>query len=144
MGESLSTAIEINKLTLSSPLAGGFLTGKVSLATEAATLSGGRWDPGRFPIYPDTFDKPAIHNAMIEFCKKCETAGSTPTEVSLRWIMHHSALGEGDAIILGATKVDQLRSNVGLCKKGRLSDDMVEACEELWRKVNGTMDELFG
>ncbi|KAF8858732.1 putative aldo/keto reductase [Acephala macrosclerotiorum] len=126
------------------PLAGGFLTGKVSRATEAAALSGGRWDPGRFPIYPETFDKPAIHNAMIEFCKKCEAAGSTPTEVSPRWIMHHSALGEGDAIILGATKVDQLRSNVELCRKGRLGENMIEACEELWRKVNGTIDELFG
>lgn len=130
-------------LTIRSPLAGGFLTGKVTLATEAATLSGGRWDAGRFPAYPETFDKPVIHNAMIAFCKKCEAAGLTPTEVSLRWIMHHSALQEGDAIILGATKVDQLRSNVLLCKKGRLDDDMLSACEELWKGVENDMPDLF-
>ncbi|CZR63649.1 related to aflatoxin B1 aldehyde reductase [Phialocephala subalpina] len=126
------------------PLAGGFLTGKVSLATEASTLSGGRWEPGRFPIYPEAFGKPATHNAMIEFCKKSEAAGLTPTEVSLRWIMHHSVLRKGDAIILGATKIDQLRSNVELCKKGPLSEDMIEACEELWKKVASSMNELFG
>ncbi|KUJ08208.1 putative aldo/keto reductase [Mollisia scopiformis] len=125
------------------PLAGGFLTGKVSLATEAATLSGGRWAPGLFPAYPETFDKPAIHNAMIEFCKKCEAAGMTPTEVSLRWIMNHSELRDGDAIILGATKVDQLRSNVELCRKGPLDAETLEACEELWRKVKGDMPDLF-
>ncbi|KAE8446463.1 hypothetical protein EG329_011926 [Mollisiaceae sp. DMI_Dod_QoI] len=125
------------------PLAGGFLTGKVSLATEAASLSGGRWDPGRFPLYPKTYDKPAIHNAMIEFCKKCEAAGLTPTEVSLRWIMHHSVLGEGDGIILGASKVDQLRGNVEFCRKGPLDGEMVKACEELWRDVKAQNFEFF-
>lgn len=119
------------------------MTGKVSLATEAASLSGGRWEAGRFPVYPETFDKPAIHNAMITFGKKCEAVGLTPTEVSLRWIMNHSALQAGDAIILGASRVDQLRSNVELCKKGRLDDGLVRACDDLWKGVEKDMPDLF-
>lgn len=55
----------------------------------------------------------------------------TPTEVSLRWIMNHSFLQEGDGIIFGATKVEQLRGNVELCKKGPLNAEMVGACDEL-------------
>jgi aflatoxin B1 aldehyde reductase len=128
---------------LRSPLAGGFLTGKVSLATEAETLSGGRWDPGRLPFYVKAFDKPVIHAAMIAFCKKCDAAGVTPTEVGLRWIVHHSALGEGDAIILGASSFDQLRSNVLLCKKGRLDEQLLGACEELSKGVEKDPPEWF-
>ena len=130
-------------LIFRSPLAGGFLTGKVSLATEAETFSEGRWNPGRLPFYVKAFDKPVIHNAMIAFCKKCDAAGVTPTEVSLRWIVHHSALGEGDAIILGASSFDQLRGNVHFCKKGRLDKQLLRACEELSKDVEKDPPEWF-
>lgn len=80
---------------------------------------------------------------MIVFCKKCDAAGATPTEVSLRWIVHHSALGEGDAIILGASRLDQLRSNVEFYKKGRLDDRLLEAYEELWKGVEKDPPEWF-
>jgi len=130
-------------LNFRSPLAGGFLTGKVSLATEAETLSGGRWDPGRFPFYVKAFDKPVIHTAMIAFCKKCDAAGVTPTEVSLRWIVHHSASGEGDAIILGASRFDQLRGSVEFCKKGGLDERLLGAYEELWKGVEKEPLEWF-
>jgi aflatoxin B1 aldehyde reductase len=57
--------------------------------------------------------------------------------------MHHSALKEGDAIILGATKIDQLRASAEICKKGKLDDGLVVACEELWKDVEGDMPDLF-
>lgn len=57
-------------------------------------------------MYPATFDKPDVHAAMLRFCDACEKAGMTSTEVSLRWLMHHSELGDGDALILGASRYD--------------------------------------
>jgi aflatoxin B1 aldehyde reductase len=45
---------------------------------------------------------------MKEFCKVCEEKGISSTEASLRWLVHHSALRDGDGIILGATRFDQL------------------------------------
>jgi len=125
-----------------SPLAGGFLTGKVSLATEATSTSG-RWDGARFPFYVNAFDKPIIHTAMLSFCEKCEEAGVTPTEVALRWILHHSALGEGDAILLGASSVEQLRGNVAFCGKGPLGEGLVGACGVLWGEVERDPPECF-
>lgn len=62
-------------------------------------------------------------------------------EVSLRWLMHHSALkGElGDAIVLGAKREDQLRGNVECCRKGPLPDVLVRAVGEMWEDVKEAM-----
>ncbi|KAH7311092.1 putative aldo/keto reductase [Rhexocercosporidium sp. MPI-PUGE-AT-0058] len=127
------------KIVAYGPLAGGFLTGKVSLASpnKEEILKGGRFQPGNFPIYKETFDKEDVHKVMRWFMKKCEEKGLTATEVSLRWIMWHGVLGEGDAVILGATREEQLKGNVEFCRKGRLDEDLVAACEELWSKVKG-------
>jgi aflatoxin B1 aldehyde reductase len=81
------------------------------------------------------FDKPAVHAAMRKFCNVCEEKGLTSTEASLRWIMHHSVLGEGDGIILGASRVDQLKGNVEMCGKGPLDGELLELVNELWDAV---------
>lgn len=128
-------------LTSCSPLAGGFLTGKVSLAADPQKdLPGGRWVPGGHPQYPKTFDKPEIHKKMREFCKSCEERGITSTEASLRWIMHHAGLGDGDGIILGASRIDQLKGNVEMCRKGPLDEDLLKLVDGLWDAVK---DETF-
>jgi aflatoxin B1 aldehyde reductase len=128
-------------LIFPSPLAGGFLTGKVTLAADPAKdLPGGRWAPGGHPGYPKTFNKQSIHAAMLKFIKACEEKGTNSTEASLRWIMHHSVLGEGDGIILGASRVDQLKGNVEMCWKGPLDAELVKSVEELWVAVQ---DETY-
>lgn len=77
---------------------------------------------------------------MRKFCMICEETGTNSTEVSLRWIMHHSVLGEGDGIILGASRIDHLKGNVEMCRKGPLNGEMVQAVEELWETVK---DETY-
>jgi aflatoxin B1 aldehyde reductase len=117
------------------------LTGKVTFAADPAKdLPGGRWAPGGHPGYPKTFDKPSVHAAMRKFCEACEERGISSTEASLRWIMHHSVLEEGDGIILGASRVDQLKGNVEMCGKGPLDDELLEMVEELWETVK---DETY-
>lgn len=49
--------------------------------------------------------------------------------------MHHSQLGDEDAIILGATRVDQLKGNLDACGKDPLPDEVVLAVEEMWTSV---------
>jgi len=139
-GKSSNTKSSVSMFTGHSPLAGGFLTGKVSLKSPETDLSGGRWVPGGHPAYPATFDKPSVHAAVRKFCKVCDDKGMSSTEASLRWIMHHSVLGEGDGIILGASRIDQLKGNVELCKKGPLDEELVKAVEELGEAVKDDTD----
>lgn len=72
---------------------------------------------------------------MRKFFKLCDEAGISSTEASFRWLVHHSGLGDGDVLILGATRVDQLAGNVELCKKGRLEEGLVKAVDGLWEAV---------
>ena len=51
--------------------------------------------------------------------------------------MHHSVLTAGDAVILGAKRVEQLESNVAECRKGPLDAEMLRAVEEMWEEVCG-------
>ena len=53
-------------------------------------------------------------------------------ELSLRWVMYHSALKENDGIILGASKVTQIERNVAQMAKGPLNDDVVTELNALW------------
>ena len=77
---------------------------------------------------------------MRKFCKACEERGICSTEANLRWIVHHSVLGEGGGIILGSSRVDQLRGNVEMCGKGPLDEELLELVEELWETVK---DETY-
>lgn len=58
-------------------------------------------------------------------------------ETALRWCMHHSALrtrakGGNDGIIIGASSVEQLESNLKDFEKGPLPEDVVEALDKAW------------
>jgi aflatoxin B1 aldehyde reductase len=88
------------------------------------------------------YDRPEVHTVMNEFMQICERNGMTSTEASLRWIMHHSALSEGDGVILGATRIDQLESSVNICKNGALPEEVLRAVEDLWEKTRGLMENF--
>lgn len=128
-----------------SPLAGGFLTGKVTAPTDPdllVSLPGTRWVEGRHPMFPKIFNRESVHVPMRVFMAACKEHGVEPAEVALRWLMHHSGLGEGDGLILGATRVEQLRGNVEACGKGPLGEELLKAVEALWEGVKGPMEEF--
>jgi aflatoxin B1 aldehyde reductase len=54
---------------------------------------------------------------------------------SLRWLAYHSKLGSDDAVILGASKVEQVDDSVAEIAKGPLNGDIVSQFEELWESV---------
>lgn len=124
---------------ISSPLAGGFLTGKVTDAQTAKTdetLNRTRWTgDSKMAFYPNTFDKPVIHDAIRKLQALCKEHQTTITEVSLRWLMHHSALGDADGIILGAKTFEQLEGNVKDCRGKALDGDLLAAVEQLWEQT---------
>jgi aflatoxin B1 aldehyde reductase len=79
----------------------------------------------------NTFDKPEAHDALKMLNTTCQEHGVSLSEVCLRWLMYHSALGEEDAIILGAKRLDQLEMNVLACRKGPLPQALVSAVDKM-------------
>ena len=60
--------------------------------------------------------------------------GRTLIEMSLSWLLHHSAT---DVVILGASKLEQLSQNLEAMERGPLSQDTVAECDRVWRGLRG-------
>ena len=67
----------------------------------------------------------------------------TPLEVAIRWIAHHSALGDEDGIILGASKIEQVQETFKMINKGPLPGEVLEAAEGIWAAVKGTREKII-
>ena len=76
-----------------------------------------------------------MYEVLEELKAATEKAGVGLAEASMRWVMHHSALGAEDAVILGASRLEQLRSNVADARKGPLPAELLASFEAAWKKV---------
>jgi aflatoxin B1 aldehyde reductase len=116
-----------------SPLAGGFLT------KTAADLDAGA---GRFNeraiggLYSKLYDNETMRKALIDWNKIAEKEGVSKAELAYRWVAYHSALqGDEDAIIFGASSLNQVDQTAQGLKKGKLSEAAVKGIEGIWESV---------
>ena len=87
--------------------------------------------------YPKTYDRPEVNAALRKLHAVCQKHELPLSEVCLRWLMHHSALGAGDGVIVGAKRIEQLKGNVSDCRKGPLNDELVQAVEQMEKEAGG-------
>ena len=86
------------------PLDAGFLTGKFVSNEHIGTRFGDENPLGKFA--QKLFGAKVLHSAMKKFTEEMKLYSVTPIEVALRWIIYHSALGDEDGVIIGASKVE--------------------------------------
>jgi len=113
-----------------SPLAAGVLSGRLT----RGDVAGVRFD-GDGPVAAAVrgfYDRPETHAAVRHFLALLEPLGLSPTEAALRWLCYHSQLGPDDAIILGASRVEQLERNVLDIAKGPLPAAVVGGVDKMW------------
>jgi aryl-alcohol dehydrogenase-like predicted oxidoreductase len=86
---------------------------------------------------PPGYHKPAIFTASQKIQDAAKAHNLSGHAVALRWCIHHSALsGEhGDAIIVGASSVDQLKENLEVCDAGPLPEEVVQTIDGIWPEV---------
>ena len=112
------------------PLAGGLLTGKQQRERPA---SGTRFDNNQ--LYLDRYWHPAYFDAVDELGAAAERAGRSLTDLSLNWLLHHTA---ADCIILGASKMEHLEQNLDLLEHGGpLAPETLAVCDQVWQKLRG-------
>ncbi|KAK5988332.1 Aldo-keto reductase [Cladobotryum mycophilum] len=73
-----------------------------------------------------------LQAATKRFDADVKALGLLPTEVAIRWAVHHSALGDEDGIILGASKTAQVVEMAGFVQKGPLPDNVLNIVQEAW------------
>jgi len=129
------------KFAAYSILAGGLLTGKY-LTQEPQP--GSHFDPKSFvgsiytprympllPVVQDLKNAADKHNISL-------------TQLASRWIVHHSLLTPEDhGAIIGASTPEQLENAINDCEQGPLPDDLVKACDEAWKKVQGIHSQPY-
>lgn len=123
------------------PMCGGLLTGRYGSYEEEPT-------DGRFthrPNYQNRYWKKSFFEAVEIIKAAVEKHGITTIEATYRWLAYHSMLNgdRGDAILIGASKLNHLKQNMETVKAGPLPEDVVEAFEQAWNITKGDSPEYF-
>ncbi|MBQ9437502.1 MAG: aldo/keto reductase, partial [Lachnospiraceae bacterium] len=123
------------------PLAGGLLTGRYRRFEDAP-------GDGRFthrPNYQNRYWKKPCFEAVDMIRSVSEKHGITTVEATYRWLAYHSMLNSdrGDAILIGASKIEHLLQNMEAIKTGPLPNEVVEVFENAWRILKGDSPEYF-
>jgi aryl-alcohol dehydrogenase-like predicted oxidoreductase len=74
------------------------------------------------------------HEAVVDLRALASAEGRSMTSLSLNWILHHSP---ADAIILGASNLEQLTENLNAVREGALAPQIVSACNDVWTALRG-------
>ncbi|KAK6428520.1 hypothetical protein LTR95_015336 [Oleoguttula sp. CCFEE 5521] len=116
-----------------SPLAGGYFSRAAEQLRTPPT--GSRMDEMK------QFSSMYVNDLSLELHEElsavCAKDGLTLKEATLRWLMHHSALGAEDGLILGASSLEQMEENLRACEGGPLSGELVDLYEEVWKRYYG-------
>ncbi|KRE77166.1 MULTISPECIES: aldo/keto reductase [Micrococcaceae] len=116
------------------PLGGGLLTGKHSFDAKPAT---GRYGDSKLAaMYTQRYWDRQLFNAVDELTRIAKNAGITLAELSLRWLAYRDGVG---SVLLGGSKVEQLRANIAAVANGPLPADILEASEAVGAGLRGPM-----
>lgn len=118
-----------------SPLASGLLAGKHLLKGELAP--GSRLDMLKHLLDGMYLSKEEIFSVLRDYVEFVNKHNLTPTEVALRWLRHHSQLdgSNGDAVIMGGSKVEQFASNIHELNKGPLPAEVAKFVTDLFARI---------
>lgn len=86
-------------------------------------------------FFKSMYDKPSMHTGIRDLQAVLKSHDITLTEASLRWIVYHSALKEGDGVTLGASSISHVKANTEDIAKGPLPQEVQDSLEKLWNTV---------
>lgn len=123
------------------PMAGGLLTGRYEKYEDTPT-------DGRFvhrPNYQNRYWKKSYFDAVELIKETCDEFGISIVEAVYRWLAYHSMLDgdRGDAIIIGASRLNHLKQNIKTVKAGALPDKVVSVFADAWRICKVDSPEYF-
>ena len=90
-------------------------------------------------IYHKMYTKPSFLDALDEWESIAKDEGISKAALAYRWVDYHSALKkeDGDALIFGASRPDQVEETLQLVEAGPLSQSAVQRIQKVWESVKG-------
>jgi len=88
-------------------------------------------------VYSDWYQRPELEEVFQRISVAGEKHAISGHAAALRWTAFHSILDPklGDAIILGASNVDQLKQNLDILEEGPLPQEVADAIESVYSYV---------
>ncbi|GAA5850051.1 hypothetical protein JCM8547_000995 [Rhodosporidiobolus lusitaniae] len=127
------------------PLGGSIFTG--ALKREGEVEKGSRFDPNtaQGKNYRSRYWVDEYFQAIDLIQPVADKHGLTLAEVALRWVSHHSQLSreKGDNILIGASSVGHLESNLKDLEKRPLPEEVVKVLDEAWQITKGVASSYF-
>lgn len=111
------------------PLAGGLLTGKHRIDERPPV--GTRFTKG---MYKDRYWNATQFEAVKALSDLARDSNLSLIELALRWVRDRPLT---DAVLLGASNVQQLRGNLQALYGPALSPEQLQRCDEIWQRVGG-------
>src|SRR5215472_16118321 len=111
------------------PLAGGLLTGK---HRQEVFTPGTRFDDNE--LYQRRYWHTQYFNAVERLRQIAADAGRSLVSLALNWLLHHTV---SDVVILGASSMTQLNENLAASEEDPLPEEVVKACDEVWKDLRG-------
>jgi aryl-alcohol dehydrogenase-like predicted oxidoreductase len=111
------------------PLAGGLLTGKHRAGSTPQ--EGSRFTQ---EMYRQRYWDEAHFAAVERLVSISEDAGLSLVELAFRWLLSRPLV---DAVLLGASSMDHLESNLAACEGPLLDDELSKRCDEVWAELRG-------
>lgn len=115
-----------------SPLGGGFFSRPAAQLREPP--SGGRMD--QMKHFHDIYVNDLSMELHDDLQKKCDEAQIPMAVACLRWLMHHSPLGEADGVILGGSSQEQMENNLLACEGGALPSPILDSFGTMWKRYS--------
>ncbi len=109
------------------------------------TASGTRFDPKNAigKVAQARYSEESLQDATKEFINEVKAHSLEPMEVAIRWLCYHSALGDQDGVVFGASKERQITQLMAYIKKGSLPADVLKSVEQLWDRVKDSRTGWF-
>ena len=111
------------------PLAGGLLTGKHQ--RDGAPQARSRFT---LDMYRDRYWNDAQFDAVERLGEIAGSAHLTLIELSFRWLLTRPLV---DAVLIGASNLQQLQSNLDACSDDPLDAEVLDACDAVWGTLQG-------
>ncbi|KAF4943679.1 hypothetical protein FSARC_14857 [Fusarium sarcochroum] len=118
-----------------SPAGAGFFAGN-----HKKIQAGGRFDQSLFlgGLYSSFYLKPSIMEVTDKALELASQHGIGGHAAALRWTAYHSVLDKayGDSILIGASSVEQLETNIDAIEAGPLPDEVACALEAIYGEID--------
>lgn len=116
-------------LMIYNPIAGGLLSGKHKFGEPTKNT---RFDGNK--MYIDRFWNEENFKAIGRLTAIAEKGGMNLLELAMRWCVSQQHV---DSILIGASRIEQLRQNIELAGHGPLGGEILRECDDVWEIISG-------